>query len=355
MLFIDEAYSLAGDEYGEEAVDTLVKAMEDHRDDLVVIVAGYPAPMAELIDTNPGLASRFRTTIDFHDYDDDELARIFARMAEASDFEPTSAAMDRFRELLAGVPRGTGFGNARFARNLLEEAIGRQAWRLRDVEAPTRDQLRLLEPDDLAEPAGALDLDAAAGRGGAGWWRRRGARRRTTVSVTSAPRPLPPQPGGFPAPAPAPVPAAAPGPPARARRSTPATMRTVALALVVVGLLVVAAAVQTFVGADQALARADANAAQLVRLQTIQTSLVQADAEVTNSFLVGGLEPVEQRDRLHRRGPHRRAAGGPRGARPSRPTPRCSPTWPSRSRTTRAPSSWPGPTTARRCRWARST
>jgi hypothetical protein len=74
-------------------------------------------------------------------------------------------------------------------------------------------------------------------------------------------------------------------------------MRTIALALVVVGLLVVAAAVQTFVGADQALARADANAAQLVRLQTIQTSLVQADAEVTNSFLVGGLEPVEQRNR----------------------------------------------------------
>jgi hypothetical protein len=74
-------------------------------------------------------------------------------------------------------------------------------------------------------------------------------------------------------------------------------MRTLALALVVVGLLVVAAAVQTFVGADQALSRADANAAQLVRLQTIQTSLVQADAEVTNSFLVGGLEPVEQRNR----------------------------------------------------------
>jgi adenylate kinase family enzyme len=170
VLFIDEAYSLAGDEYGEEAVDTLVKAMEDHRDDLVVIVAGYPAPMAELIDSNPGLASRFRTTIDFHDYDDDELARIFARMAEASDFEPTPAAMDRFRELLAAIPRGTGFGNARFARNLLEEAIGRQAWRLRDVETPTRDQLRLIEPDDLAEPTGALDLGtppAVAGQDGA--------------------------------------------------------------------------------------------------------------------------------------------------------------------------------------------
>jgi len=162
VLFIDEAYSLAGDQYGDEAVDTLVKAMEDHREDLVVIVAGYPVPMAELIDTNPGLASRFRTTIDFGDYSDAELVEIFVRMADGSDFEPTPAALDRFRELLALTPRGTGFGNARFARNVLEEAIGRHAWRLRDVEAPTRDQLRLLEPDDLAEPAGEFDLDPPA-------------------------------------------------------------------------------------------------------------------------------------------------------------------------------------------------
>lgn len=162
VLFIDEAYSLAGDQYGDEAVDTLVKAMEDHREDLVVIVAGYPVPMAELIDTNPGLASRFRTTIDFGDYSDSELVDIFVRMADGSDFEPTPAALDRFRELLALTPRGTGFGNARFARNVLEEAIGRHAWRLRDVEEPTRDQLRLLEPDDLAEPPGPLDLDPPA-------------------------------------------------------------------------------------------------------------------------------------------------------------------------------------------------
>jgi hypothetical protein len=149
MLFIDEAYSLTGDQYGTEAIDTLVKEMEDHRDDLVVIVAGYPAPMAEFIEANPGLASRFRTTIDFDDYSDDELVTIFARLAAASDFEPSPECLHRFREVLAATPRGTGFGNGRFARNVLEGAIGRLAWRLRDVEAPTREELRVLLPKDL--------------------------------------------------------------------------------------------------------------------------------------------------------------------------------------------------------------
>ena len=77
VLFIDEAYSLAGDQYGQESVDTLVKEMEDRRDDLVLIVAGYPDPMVLFITQNPGLASRFRTTIEFADYTDDELVEIF--------------------------------------------------------------------------------------------------------------------------------------------------------------------------------------------------------------------------------------------------------------------------------------
>lgn len=117
------------------------------------------------------------------------------------------------------------------------------------------------------------------------------------MSVTAS-RPVPPPPARpVTHSGPPPSGLAALGVPAmpRRRRSTPATMRVVAILLVVVGLLVVAGSVQTFVGADQALARADANAAQLVRLQTIQTSLVRADADVTNSFLVGGLEPAEQR------------------------------------------------------------
>ncbi len=152
VLFVDEAYSLTGDQYGTEAVDTLVKEMEDNRDDLVVIVAGYPAPMARFIASNPGLASRFRTTIEFADYTDDELVDIFARLAEGSDFVPTPACLDAFRDLLRDVVRDEGFGNGRYARNLLEAAIGRHAWRLRDVESPTVEQLRELVPEDLVEP-----------------------------------------------------------------------------------------------------------------------------------------------------------------------------------------------------------
>jgi len=151
VLFIDEAYSLTGDQYGAEAVDTLVKEMEDRRDDLVVIVAGYPAPMQEFVAANPGLASRFRTTIGFDDYSDDELAEILTLLAEGSDYQLTPEALAHFRELLAVTPRGSTFGNGRFSRNTLEAAIGAHAWRLRDVEAPSTDQLRQLLPQDLDE------------------------------------------------------------------------------------------------------------------------------------------------------------------------------------------------------------
>jgi adenylate kinase family enzyme len=149
VLFVDEAYSLAGDQYGDEAVDTLVKEMEDHRDDLVVVVAGYPAPMEVFLTSNPGLSSRFRTTITFGDYTDDELVEILVKLATDADYAPAPAFLDRFREILATTPRGEGFGNGRFARNVLEAAIGRHAWRLRDVAEPTLEQLRELLPEDL--------------------------------------------------------------------------------------------------------------------------------------------------------------------------------------------------------------
>ena len=112
VLFIDEAYSLTGlgpqgDQYGQEAVDTLVKEMEDRRDDLVVIVAGYPAPMASFIAANPGLASRFRTTIEFEDYTDDELVAILTQLAAGADYELVPEAVERFRESLGRTPAGT--------------------------------------------------------------------------------------------------------------------------------------------------------------------------------------------------------------------------------------------------------
>jgi hypothetical protein len=153
VLFIDEAYSLAGDQYGQESVDTLVKEMEDRRDDLVLIVAGYPDPMAIFIAQNPGLASRFRTTIEFADYTDEELVRILKEMAKAADYDLDDACVERFTAILAMTPRGPMFGNGRFARNMLEAAIGRHAWRLRDVAEPTLEQLRKLIPEDFEESA----------------------------------------------------------------------------------------------------------------------------------------------------------------------------------------------------------
>ena len=134
--------------------------MEDRRDDLVVIVAGYPAPMAAFIAANPGLASRFRTTIEFEDYTDDELVAILEHLAQGADYELEPAAVERFREVLGRTPRGSSFGNGRFARNALEAAIGHHAWRLREIDRPTVEQLRLLVARDFDEEQ--LDEGAAA-------------------------------------------------------------------------------------------------------------------------------------------------------------------------------------------------
>lgn len=151
VLFIDEAYSLAEDQYGAEAINTLVKDMEDHRDDLVVIVAGYPRPMNDFLATNPGLESRFSTTITFDDYSDDELTAIFELAARRADFEPAPETVERFREIARTQLRGEGFGNGRWARNALDKAILRHAWRLRDVAEPTVQELRTLLPEDLVD------------------------------------------------------------------------------------------------------------------------------------------------------------------------------------------------------------
>jgi hypothetical protein len=163
VLFIDEAYALAGDQYGEEAINTLVKEMEDHRSDLVVIVAGYPAPMERFIAENPGLASRFRTTIVFDDYSDDELVGIFTGMAQRDDYDLGTDSIDAFRLVLAQQVRDDGFGNGRFARNVFEAAIGRQAWRLREVADPSTDQLRQLTPADVIGPIETDPVEWPAG------------------------------------------------------------------------------------------------------------------------------------------------------------------------------------------------
>lgn len=162
VLFIDEAYALNGDQYGEESINTLVKEMEDHRDDLVVIVAGYTAPMEEFISNNPGLASRFRTTVGFDDYSDEELRQIFTQMAAKADFDLGEGTIEEFDRQLATQSRDETFGNGRYARNLLEASIGRHAWRLRDETEPTLEQLRTLLPEDLFDEVGPLTPPADA-------------------------------------------------------------------------------------------------------------------------------------------------------------------------------------------------
>jgi hypothetical protein len=152
MLLIDEAYSLArggDDDFGREAIDTLVKFMEDHRDDIGIVAAGYPLEMKDFIETNPGLESRFTRTINFADYTNDELVTIFINLGEKSNYSPTDDAIAKLRAVLVAEPRDRGFGNARFVRNVFEEAVGRQAQRLASLTDPTDEQLCTLVADDV--------------------------------------------------------------------------------------------------------------------------------------------------------------------------------------------------------------
>ena len=154
-LLIDEAYALArGSEqdFGREAIDTIVKFMEDHRDDLAVIAAGYPDEMAGLIDTNPGLKSRFTRTIHFPDYTTEELLAIFESMSAKSSYHLDEGGALRLAEVIDAEPRSRGFGNARFVRNVFEASVSRQAERLASVEAPTDEQLTTLTADDVVPP-----------------------------------------------------------------------------------------------------------------------------------------------------------------------------------------------------------
>jgi Holliday junction resolvasome RuvABC ATP-dependent DNA helicase subunit len=159
VLLVDEAYALArGGErdFGMEAIDTLVKMVEDHRDDIVVICAGYPEEMATFVDSNPGLRSRFPKTIEFPDYSTDELLQIFEGQAKKGGYEPTKPALAAVRAWLDAQPRDKGFGNGRLVRNLFEAAIAAQAHRIvdgqgkgKDKKRPTDEQLIALTPADI--------------------------------------------------------------------------------------------------------------------------------------------------------------------------------------------------------------
>jgi Cdc6-like AAA superfamily ATPase len=152
VLLIDEAYALArgdGRDFGQEAIDTLVKMMEDHRDDLVVIVAGYLDEMADFIESNPGLRSRFPKTITFADYTDDELVAIYRTMCDRARYEPTADGVAAVRAWFEAQPRGKGFGNARLARNLFEASVARHASRVVAVDSPTDAQLMTIEAEDI--------------------------------------------------------------------------------------------------------------------------------------------------------------------------------------------------------------
>src|SRR5437762_10133159 len=173
VLFIDEAYALAPSEprldFGPEAVETLLKRMEDYRHRLVVIVAGYPRLMNRFLDSNPGLRSRFAREIVFPDYSTDELIAIAERFAREYEYRLGAGAAEALRSIFEGAARGEGFGNARFARTIFEQALNAQALRLAGTEGRQlgdvgQDALTTLEAEDILAAARALG-DEPAGAG----------------------------------------------------------------------------------------------------------------------------------------------------------------------------------------------
>lgn len=154
-LFIDEAYALAGSDsgqdFGREAVDALVKQMEDNRADLIVVVAGYPAPMEKFLESNPGLRSRFNRFLNFDDYVPAELFAILERMCEDNGYTMSPDAAGHAKAWLRHLfqNRGPNFGNGRDVRNAFEQALARHANRIGPVESPTDEDLCTLHPADF--------------------------------------------------------------------------------------------------------------------------------------------------------------------------------------------------------------
>ncbi len=159
VLFIDEAYALvnaeSANDFGHEAIEVILKNMEDHRKDLIVIVAGYTDRMEQFIHANPGLESRFNKYFFFEDYDGKQLMEIFRSMCKKNGYTLSEEGEQFMEKDLQGLyeERDENFGNARDVRNLFEQAVARQADRVSQLEEPTREQLMELLPEDLEEPS----------------------------------------------------------------------------------------------------------------------------------------------------------------------------------------------------------
>ncbi|WP_161167180.1 right-handed parallel beta-helix repeat-containing protein [Streptomyces sp. SID5910] len=155
VLFIDEAYALspedAGRDFGKEAIDTLVKLMEDQRDAVVVIVAGYTAEMERFLSVNPGVASRFSRTITFGDYGPEELLRIVEQQAEEHEYRLAPDVPGALTRYFAAIPKGPAFGNGRTARQTFEAMVERHASRVAQLADPSTDDLSLLYEEDLPD------------------------------------------------------------------------------------------------------------------------------------------------------------------------------------------------------------
>ncbi|MEV4615659.1 right-handed parallel beta-helix repeat-containing protein [Kitasatospora sp. NPDC049258] len=165
VLFVDEAYALSagsggsGPDFGREAIDTLVKLMEDHREDIVVIVAGYSAEMTDFLASNPGLASRFSRTVEFANYAVDELVTIVERAAAGHGYELAEGTREALREIFEKMPRGADFGNGRSARKVFEEMVDRQATRLAQLAEIGDADLALLVAADTGVETGPAAAD----------------------------------------------------------------------------------------------------------------------------------------------------------------------------------------------------
>ncbi len=152
ILFIDEAYSLArgGDkDFGKEAIDALVKSMEDYKDNLILILAGYEYEMKNFLQTNPGLKSRFPIHVDFKDYDTDELIEIAKLMAKKRQYELTKGALVRLKNILTNYNDCYNSGNARLVRNIIEKSIRKQALRLQKKKDISKEDLLYLYTADI--------------------------------------------------------------------------------------------------------------------------------------------------------------------------------------------------------------